>query len=374
MSVIAVIARFRLPLLWAGALACGVASVVLARSYLADRIADERRRLLPDRQAIEIVVAKRDLPAGAKLDADTAAVRRVAAALLPEGVLLPERFPGVLGRRLRGPIRSGEPIFSAMLDTAAVRRVAAALLPEGVLLPERFPGVLGRRLRGPIRSGEPIFSAMLDDAGPGALSARVRQGIRALTIAVDEVNSVSGMLRPGDRIDLVFTVRSPLAASSSDSPESTQLLMQDILVLATGQRFRDEAERGRDGDRRFATITVEVSPEQAQRLILAQRTGRVTALLRHPDDPDHGSRPALDLAGLLGVEASRSPARRRPAPELIVGGRGPIGIAEPAFASAAGTTAEAAHGVMRGSGAAPERSAAVSRDRVTDFARSDRRR
>ncbi len=328
MSVIAVIARFRLPLLWAGALACGVASVVLARSYLADRIADERRRLLPDRQAIEIVVAKRDLPAGAKLDA----------------------------------------------DTAAVRRVAAALLPEGVLLPERFPGVLGRRLRGPIRSGEPIFSAMLDDAGPGALSARVRQGIRALTIAVDEVNSVSGMLRPGDRIDLVFTVRSPLAASSSDSPESTQLLMQDILVLATGQRFRDEAERGRDGDRRFATITVEVSPEQAQRLILAQRTGRVTALLRHPDDPDHGSRPALDLAGLLGVEASRSPARRRPAPELIVGGRGPIGIAEPAFASAAGTTAEAAHGVMRGSGAAPERSAAVSRDRVTDFARSDRRR
>lgn len=141
-----------------------------------------------------------------------------------------------------------------------------------------------------------------------------------MTVAVDEVNAVSGMLRPGDRIDLVFSVREP--SPSSTVPETTRLLMQNLLVLATGQRLAGGEVDRPAGAGRFASITVEVTPEQAKRLILAQRTGRITALLRHPDDRIPQAGTPMDLVGLLGLQRGGSrPARTL---ELIVGGRGPL--------------------------------------------------
>ena len=259
------------------AAAFGVLAVTGARGYIAERLAIEHERLNPQRPMIEVVVAKRDLPPGTPVDAETMAVRQ-----------MPVEFA-----------------------------------PGGAIRPESFEHIAGARLGQPMRSGEPLMPAALEHGRDGSFSTRIRQGIRAMTIQVDEVNSVSGMLQPGDRIDLMFTVRPPTTPGAPPADELTAPLMQDLPVLATGSQVVASGEPAGAG-RPFTAITVEVSPEQAQRLIVAQRSGRLTATLRHPDDRTPVRAAALDVGTMLGLHRAVAPVpvRRNSGPEIIVGGRG----------------------------------------------------
>lgn len=144
-----------------------------------------------------------------------------------------------------------------------------------------------------------------------------------MSIAVDEVNSVSGMLQPGDRIDLLFSVRPPGAAGLPVGGEITTTLMQDLSVLATGRQVRPGVDETNPG-RYFTTITVEVTPEQAQRLIVAQRAGKLTAMLRHPDDRQPVGQRLHDVKSLLGLSTEAPLPAVRTGPEVIVGGRGTL--------------------------------------------------
>lgn len=256
--------------------AFGALAVGGARGYIAERIASERERLNPPHAMVEVVVAKADLPPGATVSPDTMAVRSMPIEFAPGGSVRPESFTQVEGMRLTQPMRSGEP-----------------LLPNAI-----------------------------EQAHDGNFSTRIRHGIRAMTIQVDEVNSVSGMLQPGDRIDLLFTVRPPALPGMAPADELTAPLMQDLTVLATGSQVIPSGEASGTG-RPFTSITVEVSPQQAQRLIVAQRSGRLTATLRNPEDRAPVAAAALDVATLLGVRREPRLAPRKPAgPELIVGGGG----------------------------------------------------
>jgi len=270
--------RHRILLLSGIALLFGALSVFGARGYIAERLEIEKARLMPKRAMVEVVVARRDLERGA--------------------LVAPENM--------------------------AVREVPADFLPGSAVRPDRFERHIGARLDAPMRSGEPLLSGAIVGADAGAFSGRIRQGIRAMSVLVDEVNSVSGMLQPGDRIDLLFSVRPPGAAGQPPAPEVTTTLMQDVAVLATGRQVRAGGDDG-SGTRHFTAITVEVSPEQAQRLIVAQRTGKLTAMLRHPDDRQPLGSRVLDLNALLGIApppATAAPAA--PGPEIIVGGRGAL--------------------------------------------------
>ena len=153
---------------------------------------------------------------------------------------------------------------------------SADLAPGSALRPDQFDAKQGMRLSRPLRSGEPLLGEILQAAEPGGLSMRVKQGIRAMTIAVDDVNAVSGMLRPGDRIDLLFSARPP-GAEAASAVETTRVLVQDVPVLATGRQFRQAGEES--AARAYTSITVELSPEDAKRLVVAQRTGRVLSRL-----------------------------------------------------------------------------------------------
>lgn len=261
-------------LLIAGAF--GALAVSGARGYIAERLANERERLNPPRAMIDVVVAKRDLAPGAAVDP----------------------------------------------DTMAVRSLPAEYVPGGAVRPDVFEHHAGARLAQAMRSGEPLLAGALEQGRDGSFSTRIRQGIRAMTIQVDEVNSVSGMLQPGDRIDLLFTVRPPATPGMPPVDELTAPLIQDLIVLATGSQVAPSGEPAGAG-RPFTAITVEVSPEQAQRLIVAQRSGRLTATLRHPDDRAPVRAAALDVGALLGISrAQRVEPPPRRGPELIVGGRG----------------------------------------------------
>src|SRR5690606_3689521 len=225
--VAAFAARHRSIVLFVAAIGFGALAVFGARGYLAERLAIERARLEPARTTatVAVVVARRDLEAGALVDPESMAVREIPADLVPGSAVLPERFDEHAGARITQPMRSGEP-----------------------LLAQAIAGV--------------------DDA---TFSSRIRPGIRAMSVLVDEVNSVSGMLQPGDRIDLLFTVRPPVGPGTPPAQEVTSTLLQDVAVLATGRQVR--AEAGEPGGMRHVTANaVEASPSTAQRPIVGRGT------------------------------------------------------------------------------------------------------
>lgn len=272
------VSRHRSGLLFAAALGFGALAVFGARGYLAERLEIEKARLAPSQATVEVVVARRDLEPGAIVD------------------------PGSM----------------------AVREVPVDLVPGSAVLPDRFDRHVGARITQPMRSGEPLLAVAIAGADASTFSTRIRPGIRAMSVLVDEVNSVSGMLQPGDRIDLLFTVRPPVAPGSPPAQEVTSTLMQDLAVLATGRQVRADAGES-SGVRHFTAITVEVSPSQAQELIVAQRTGKLTAMLRNPDDRQPLRARAMDLNALLGIDPlQRGVAPKSAGPEIIVGGRGAL--------------------------------------------------
>ena len=262
------------------AIGCGAIAVFAGQRYLGDRLEAERARLAPKPvRTVDVVVARRDLAKGDPISAETMAVRPIPLDYVASGAIRPERFDDVQGGRLALPMRAGE----ALLASAIV-------------------------------GGEQV-----------AFSSRVKPGIRALTIAVDEINSISGMLQPGDRIDLLFSAKPPDAARGhTQVPEATIPLFQNLLVLATGRQVRagvDGRQPGQAG-RSFTSVTVEIEPEPAQRLVVAQRAGKLTAILRNPDDSTRMAGKAMDIRQLLDIAPPPRAAPRWQGPQIIVGRAG----------------------------------------------------
>jgi pilus assembly protein CpaB len=167
-----------------------------------------------------------------------------------------------------------------------------------------------------------------------------------MTIVVDEVNSLSGMLQPGDHIDLMLSVR-PAPAAGVMQPEITRTLMQDVAVMAVGRQSRASANDEPANPRGYTSITVEVDPERAQKLVVAQRSGKLTAVLRNPNDRMPVGDKRLDVNMLLGIPTPQAPAVQvaagpRPATEVIVGGRGPLPATSGASSAGGASAVDAA--------------------------------
>jgi pilus assembly protein CpaB len=226
-------------------------------------------------------------------------------------------------------LERGEPVGS---ENMALRAVPAEHLPASVIRPEQFDALAGLRLARPMRSGEPLLREALLDPAPEPLATRLQPGLRAVTVVADEVNSVSGMLRPGDRIDLLFSARNPQAIAQGESGESTRPLLQDVRVLATGGQLDSSRSTTPSARTTFGTITVEVTAEDAKVLVLAQRGGRLTALLRGQDDRFQIRTSPLDLTDLLGrprpaPRVAPTTVAQGPRTEMIIGGVGRSGSA-----------------------------------------------
>jgi len=182
---------------------------------------------------------------------------------------------------------------------------------------------LGQQLDSDVDEGRPILWAHLEGGLSPTFSGKVPEGLRAITIRVDEINSISGFLQPKDRVDL-------LLGHGSGERYRIVPLIERLEIIATGvQTLVDKSREG--ATRQFSTITVQVTPEQAQRITLAQQIGKLTATLRNPDDEAPLGDAEMDVAKLLNLPAApapsqrRTPAPRAPAPaspgiEYIIGG------------------------------------------------------
>lgn len=203
--------------------------------------------------------------------------------------------------------------------------------PNAVSDPEMAVGLVALA---PIKEGEQILESKIMKPGPvTGLALQVAPSKRAVTLPIDEMRGVSKLINPGDRIDIVTALD---VGKPPNIRREIKTLMQDVTVLATGVRVVNELPRlfermGRDdyiknlrGDTSFTTLTVEATPEEAQRLIyiLSTSPGSIFITLRHPSDHVKKKYPSVTVEGLadeapaaiIQQQLARQPAAAAPAP------------------------------------------------------------
>ena len=174
-------------------------------------------------------------------------------------------------------------------------KIPFADLPPGA--PRKRSDVIGHGVIVPISKGEFILPNRLagENAGSG-LPALIPPGMRAVSVRVNEVVSVAGFVTPGTRVDVLLT-----GTPGSGGDEQTTTVLQNVLVLASGHTL----ERTSTGEaQNTAVITLEVSPDDAQRLTLASSQGHIQLALRNPLDTRQDDVPSSSSRGLYKGAAS----------------------------------------------------------------------
>jgi pilus assembly protein CpaB len=149
-------------------------------------------------------------------------------------------------------------------------------LPEGAFATKRALLKDGRRdvLR-PIGRREPVLSAKITAPGrPGTLAALIDEGKRAVTVRVDDVRGVAGFVSPGDRVDVV------LIRSDTRNESYSDIILQRAMVLAVDQVAGERVDRPTIA----RAVTLEATPEEAQKILLAANVGKISLILRESDE------------------------------------------------------------------------------------------
>lgn len=190
-------------------------------------------------------------------------------------------------------ISEGSPVSGGNL---AVAEVPAAHEPLDALSPDEFDLIDGRTALRDIPQGRPVLRSYISSALTERFSDLLSVGQRALTFSVDALNSSDGMLKPGDRVDLFLLSKALVGSTELDEKELIPLL-QNVAVLATGKNpvvpIPDQPGSGDWGESQYNTLTVAVTPEQAQKVLIAKDSGSIVTLLRNRQD--HQQLPASIL-------------------------------------------------------------------------------
>lgn len=162
--------------------------------------------------------------------------------------------------------------------------------------------VLGRGVITAIRVNEPLLGSKLaDKEAGGGLSIVIPEGMRAMSVRVDDVTAVAGFVGPGKRVDVLVTVD-----GRGNESSFTRVVLQNISVLAAGQQVQDLNGRPQT----VSVMTLLVTPEQAEVLALASVEGRIQLALRNTLDTSEITTPGARIAQLLGRGTPQTPAPR----------------------------------------------------------------
>jgi pilus assembly protein CpaB len=212
--------------------------------------------------------------------------------------------------------------FAKGLNKVAVAKVAipigTKIIPEQVMLVQ-FPkesmpdGIFdnvekltGRVAVVNIAAREPITDSRLAPEGTAAgLSAVIPEGYRAMTVKVDDVVGISGFIMPGTLVDVVVVI-TPEDSTIGRGPIS-KIVLQNIKVLANGQNI-DKPENQRDANS-VKAVTLQVTPEEAEKLALASSEGRLQLVMRNSIDQGDEETKGVNKQTLLGGD------RATPIPE-----------------------------------------------------------
>ncbi len=302
-----------LPLL-AGAIGFGIIAALLAMFYLNTREAQLKKQYEGDKkQEVLVVVANTDIPKGQEITAN---------------------------------------LFSQ-------RPVPLGFVHDDAISPNEFDRYIGRSLTTNLGRGKTLLKSFMDDDFPRDFSDIIPPGKRAITVEVDDVNSIGGFLRPGNRIDLYVNIPfaesgfNPIALKEAQKSGLVSLLppgiqsqipaglmdvagsvadpsalfgmftptdviipvVQNVTVLATGKDpYKETLDALRQPQQRteshFSHITVMVDPQQAALITLAQDKGEMLSLLRNRNDNSASDFTTMKPEDLFGNAARMAAAEK----------------------------------------------------------------
>ena len=178
--------------------------------------------------------------------------------------------------------------------------------------------LVGRGLIQPVRANEPLTETKLAPIEAGAgLPPSIPPGMRALSVRVNEVIGVAGFTTPGTRVDVLVTLNRGEVSMS-------RAVVSNVQVLTAGTLY--DQEQSKDGKPIPSTVvTLMVTPEDAERIALAQSSGAIMLVLRNPLDIVPTETKGVRLASLMGAPGrpagregrERAGARRRAKPAAV---------------------------------------------------------
>ena len=223
----------------------GILAFWLTAKYLRSQQAEleeERRRIYEGARQISIVAAAHDVPAGTVLEESDIGSKKIYEQAAPARVIT--------------------------VDEAAL--------------------VLGKKTLLELRQDKPVLWSDIEGGGPGevGLASIIKPGMRAISLSVSGAASVSGMVEPNDRVDVLGTFAFPSTTEEGEMEAVTLTVLQDVTVLACGQLLAKSLVSEREPRRAgYQTVTLEVTPREAELLVFAEQIhGRLTLSLRNQKD------------------------------------------------------------------------------------------
>jgi len=213
------------------------------------------------------------------------------------------------------------PVGSRVIaEQLEVKQFPADVAPEGTIS-KIDENLIDRVVITPIALREPLTEAKLAPVGSlGGLSSVIPEGYRAMTVKVDDVVGVSGFIMPGTLVDVVVVIQPPKGTASEEM--ISKIVLQNIKVLASGQNI-DKPKNDREVERSVRAVTLQVTPEQAEKLALASSEGKLQLVMRNSvDQADEQTSGANKKTLLLGERAmlvpdpgvNTNPGTAKPAP------------------------------------------------------------
>lgn len=170
--------------------------------------------------------------------------------------------------------------------------------PSSISLPHAFTktaDVAGRAVIYPVAASQPILEGYLAAPGSGiGLTTKIPEGMRATAVKSDEIVGVAGFLFPGSHVDVLVTFR----ADGLPSP-ATQIVLQDVEVLTIGQKLEPDPQGKPET---VNVVTLLLTPEDSQKLVLASSQGSIQFVLRNGSDHTRVPVTPIQVSQLVGAQ------------------------------------------------------------------------
>ena len=186
--------------------------------------------------------------------------------------------------RMKVDKNEGQEITEAdIIPYKTMRNKEAQMLSREIPWNERAM-VVGRKLITAVNKDQTLQTTDLQQPTlRNSFNTMIKRGMRAVSVPVDPVSSINYLIQPNDKVDVIGTFRFPSVKGNAELDTITLTILQDVKVLAVGNRWGDHSVDPR-ANRNYGTVTLEVHPEEVEMLIFASQKGNLSFSLRKYDD------------------------------------------------------------------------------------------
>ncbi len=181
-------------------------------------------------------------------------------------------------------LAAGQELTDRDIARVEVQRIRNSTVTNREIPWSQSASVLGRRLESSMSAGQTLLTTDLKPLSQRqGLNGVVRQGMRAVSIPVDTVSAVNNLVQPNDNVDLIGTFRFPDMRGDNALDTVTLTLLQDVKVLAVGNRWGNSGFEP-TGGRSYSTVTLLLWPDEVEMIIFASQKGKLSLSLRNFED------------------------------------------------------------------------------------------